>query len=142
VPGAVPWEGSASTASTSSSSIHGWGCSAPVWRRAAPFTVMDRCRIRWGRVGVASGEVATVRNRTLAFEGSRLVLGPEQVGVVHRSRGGVGLAPEVALGGFVSLHWDWVCDLLSPATLAKLRRCTATDLAAVNALPTLRPAVI
>jgi hypothetical protein len=108
----------------------------------APLTVMDRCRIRWGLVEAVSGDIATVRSRILAFQGSRLVLGPEQVEVAHLSRGGVGLAPEVAPGDTVSLHWDWVCDLLSSAALIWLRRCTATNLAAVNALPTPGPAVV
>jgi hypothetical protein len=107
-----------------------------------PLTVLDRCRIRWGRVEAVSGDLVTVRNRILAFEGSRLVLGAEQVEVVHRSLDGVGLAPTVVPGDTVSLHWDWVCDVLSAAALARLQRCTATNLAAVNALPTPGPAAV
>jgi len=108
----------------------------------APLTVLDRCRIRWGRVEAVSGDLVTVRNRTLAFEGSRLVLGPECNELVHLSLDGVGLAPVVAPGDTVSLHWDWVCDRLSPVQLAWLQRCTAANLRAVNGLATPGPAEI
>ena len=108
----------------------------------APLTVLDRCRIRWGYVEAVTGDLVTVRNRLLGFAGSRLVLGPEEVEVVRRSLHGVGLAPPVKVGDTVSLHWDWVCDRLTPVGLANLARCTAANLAAVNALPTPGPAAV
>ena len=46
----------------------------------APLTVLDRCRIRWGSVEAVAGDLVTVRNRLLGFDGSRLVLGPEAGG--------------------------------------------------------------
>lgn len=100
-----------------------------------PLTVLDRCRIRWGRVESVSGDQVTVRNRVLVFEKSQLVLGPERSEVVRRSIDGIGLAPDVEVNDIVSLHWDWVCDRLSPEGLASLKGCTAVNLAAVNALP-------
>lgn len=107
-----------------------------------PLTVLDRCRIRWGRVVAVEDDLVTVANRVLAFDGSRLVLGPEQVELARRSIDGVGLAPSVRPGDTVSLHWDWVCDRLSPAALRWLRWCTATNLAVVNGLPAPGPAVV
>jgi hypothetical protein len=98
------------------------------------LTVLDRCRIRWGRVEAVDGDQVTVRNRVLDVEGPRLVLGPEQLETARRSVDGVGLAPEVAVNDVVSLHWDWVCDRLSPEGLASLSRYTAANLTAVNAL--------
>jgi hypothetical protein len=91
-------------------------------------------------VEALTGDLVTVRNRLLHFEGSRLALGPEEVEVARRSLHGVGLAPELAEGDTVSLHWDWVCDRLTPVGLAYLQWCTAANLDAVNALPTPGPA--
>lgn len=105
-----------------------------------PLRVLDRCRIRWGRVEAVIGDLVTVRTRVLAFDGSRLILGPEEMEVARHSLHGNGLAPVVSVGDAVSLHWDWVCDRLTPVGLTSLRRCTATNLAAVNALPTSGPA--
>jgi hypothetical protein len=104
-----------------------------------PLTVLDRCRIRWGRVESVVGDRVTVRNRILVFEKSQLILGPERSEVARRSIDGIGLAPDVQVDDIVSLHWDWVCDRLSPEALASLKRCTAVNLAAVNALPVSRP---
>jgi hypothetical protein len=70
------------------------------------------------------------------------VLGDEVTETARRSREGVGLAPPIRPGDTVSLHWDWVCDRLTPERLAWLVRSTAANLAAVNALPTPGPAVV
>ena len=45
-------------------------------------------------------------------------------------------------GDVVSLHWDWVCDRLSPAALKWLRYCTLRNLAAVNSLAVPGPAAV
>jgi hypothetical protein len=100
-----------------------------------PLTVLDRCRIRWGRVESVAGDLVTVRNRVLVFEESQLMLGPERSEVARRSIDGIGLAPDVEVNDIVSLHWDWVCDRLSPEGLASLQGSTAVNLTAVNAVP-------
>lgn len=106
-----------------------------------PLTVLDRCRIRWGRVEALTGDLALVRNRVLTFDGSRLVLGDEQVEEVHRSLDSVGFVTDLAAGDVVSLHWDWICDRLGEPELANLQRWTAHNLAVVNATPAPGPAV-
>ena len=106
----------------------------------APLRVLDRCRIRWGRVEAVDGDVVTVRSPGLAFDGHRLVSGPARVETARNGIGpGAGGRP--APGDAVSLHWDWVCERLSPAALHRLRLCTARNLAAVNRLATPGPAV-
>ncbi len=108
----------------------------------APFEVLDRCRIRWGRVQVVEGDLVTVASRSLAFAGSRLTLGPERVEQVRASLDGVGFVSDLAPGDVVSLHWDWVCDKLTSHSLAWLRACTRQNLDAVNALAAPGPASI
>jgi uncharacterized protein DUF6390 len=110
-------------------------------RVEAALTVLDRCRIRWGEVVEVDGEWATVRSQLLRFDGSRLLLGDEQIETARCGRGGASLAPHLDPGDTVSLHWDWVCDRLTPAALSHLRACTNRNLAAVNALPAPGPAV-
>ena len=100
-----------------------------------PLEVLDRCRIRWGRVDAVMGDVVTVRSRRLRVEGSRLLLGGEQVERARRVLGESALAADVRPGDTVSLHWDWVCDRLSPLALHWLRYSTRRNLRAVNALP-------
>ena len=107
----------------------------------APLEVLDRCRIRWGVVEAVTGDQVAVRSRGLWFDGSRLALGVERVEAVRQAADGVGFVAHLVPGDVVSLHWDWICDRLSPRGLHHLRACTARNLAAVNALPRPGPAV-
>jgi hypothetical protein len=104
-------------------------------REQPALTVLDQCRIRWGRVESLDGEMATVTSRSLAYERGRLVLAPERPEQVRRSRDDLGLERDLAAGDFVSLHWDWVCERLGPRELASLERCTSRNLDAVSVRP-------
>ena len=88
--------------------------------------VLDRCRIRWGTVVADLGDLLVVRSRPLEFIGSALVLGDERLEEVRRPLEGVGSVDGLAPGDVVSLHWDWVCDRLSPVALGWLAACTGT----------------
>jgi hypothetical protein len=102
--------------------------------------VLERCRIRWGRVLSVEGDLVSVASQPLEFVGSRLTLGAERTEVVRRSLSGVGFATDLGEGDVVSLHWDWVCDRLSPASLGWLRASTWQNLKAVNGLGAPGPA--
>jgi hypothetical protein len=108
----------------------------------APLEILDRCRIRWGRVVELHEDFVTVSSRPLRFEGCRLSLGDEQLEVVRRSRDGIGFVEDLTPGDAVSLHWDWVCDRLSDIALRWLQGCTRTNLDAVNRLAHPGPAVV
>lgn len=108
--------------------------------RGPALTVLDRCRIRWGTVLSADGDLVVVRNRVLDFRGSQLVLGPEVVEQVRRGIDGVGFVTDLSPGDVVAMHWDWVCDRLAPGALWNLERWTGLNLAVVNTAPTPGPA--
>jgi hypothetical protein len=95
--------------------------------------VLDRCRIRWGRVTELAGDAAVVRCQPLEWDGRRLGLGAPVSQRVTRSLDGLGTAAELRPGDWVGLHWDWICDRLSRRQLANLRRFTARHLQIVNA---------
>jgi hypothetical protein len=94
--------------------------------------VLDRCRIRWGRVAALQGDQAVVESQALQWDGRRLWLGEPALETVTRSLDGVGLGPELEVGDWVSMHWEWVCDRLDPRTLGALKHYTAQHLALVN----------
>jgi hypothetical protein len=103
--------------------------------------VLDRCRVRWGQVVALDGDWAVVRSRLLGWDGSRLVLGPPRPERVRMGAGGLGLArPDV--GDWCALHWDWVCDVLTPGRLDALRRHTARQMDVVNGVPFPAPAAV
>lgn len=111
-------------------------------KEGAPLEILDRCRIRWGHVVETNEDFLTVTSRPLRFDGSRLVLGDEEPEVVRRARDGVGFVDGLSIGDAVSLHWDWVCERLSDASLRWLQACTRANLDAVNRLGRPGPAVV
>jgi hypothetical protein len=96
------------------------------------LTVLDRCRIRWGRVQSITGDQAVVESRPLAWDGQRLELGAAQIETVTVSVDGVGMVADVEAGDWVSLHWDWLCDRLTQDQVRMLRHYTLRHLAIVN----------
>ena len=100
-----------------------------------PLHVLDRCRIRWGRVLAVVDNTAVVESQPLEWDGHRLVLGAVRDEMAVTGEGTVRLIRELAPGDWCSLRWDWVCDRLKPAQVRSLRHYTQTQLAAVNDAP-------
>ncbi len=122
--------------------VYPWFGMLRAGKEGPPLEIIDRCRIRWGRVVELHDDFLTVKSRSLRFEGSHLSLGDERFEVVRRARDGVGFVDELLAGDTVSLHWDWVCDRLSDRSLRWLQFCTRANLDAVNCLERPGPAVI
>ena len=82
--------------------------------------VLDRCRIRAGVVCEADGEAVTVITRPLAWDGDNL---RQAEATTERARwcvDGRALIGAPAVGDVVSLHWDWVCDVLTPSQARRM----------------------
>lgn len=94
--------------------------------------VLDRCRIRWGKVLAVQGDQVVVESAPLTWDGRRLDLGPPETETAERSVGGVGMVDELAVGDWVSLHWEWVCDRLTDRQVGYLRSYTMRHLRIVN----------
>ena len=97
-----------------------------------PLEVLDRCRIRAGRVVEVEEDSAVVRSEPLTWDGRALGLGePVQERVTlategYRPVGGLGD------GDLVALHWAWVCDRLDEEQERALRDITLRHLELVN----------
>lgn len=109
--------------------------------RGPALDVIDRCRVRWGRVLSVDEDMAVVRTPRLAFENDRLRLtGATDVHVRRFVSQGEGEdTPKV--GDLVSVHWDWICETLTPVRARRLIRYTIGNLDAVNALSLPGPAI-
>ncbi len=101
-------------------------------RAAQALTVLDRCRIRWGQVMSLHGDQVVVEFMPLTWDGRRLGYGAPEAETVVRAIDGVGLTSDLAVGDWVSLHWEWVCDRLSEQQRRSLRHYTDRHLAIVN----------
>jgi hypothetical protein len=101
-------------------------------RHEAALTVLERCRVRWGQVRSVLPDRLVVESRPLLFDDGRLFLGDPRPETVQRTLNGVGLVREFDAGDWVSMHWEWVCDRLTPRQLAALRHYTRLHLDLVN----------
>jgi len=101
-------------------------------RAEQALTVLDKCRIRWGRIRAVHGDQVVVESAPLTWDGRRLALGPPQTEQAVRAMDGVGMLDELAVGDWVSLHWEWVCDRLTERQLTSLRSYTHRHLSVVN----------
>jgi Family of unknown function (DUF6390) len=77
--------------------------------------VLDRCRIRTGEVLAVHGERAIVRTARLGWDGAALTALDEVTETARWSVDGSSLIDPPAVGDVVALHWDWVCEVLTPA---------------------------
>ena len=97
-----------------------------------PLRVLDQCRTTPALVLGVEGEAADVLAEPLLWDDGKLRLGkPEQRRVRWRDAGRAFARPQA--GELVSLHWDFVCDVLSAEAAARLAGVTRRVLAAVNA---------
>ncbi|MDQ6849252.1 MAG: DUF6390 family protein [Actinomycetota bacterium] len=106
---------------------------------AVALSILEQCRIRWGRVVAVDGTRVRVLSRPLVLRDGLLVLGePGEHSAAWSVDGSSLLAPTsdrtpVAVGDHVAMHWDWVCDILTPPQLAELTARSDDQLARTNA---------
>jgi len=103
------------------------------------LSVLEQCRIRWGEVITVEGERIRVRSRPLVLRDGLLGLGSLREETAAWSVDGSSLlaveagSPQVSVGDHVAMHWDWVCDVLTPGQAGQLELRSADQLARTNA---------
>jgi hydrogenase maturation factor len=78
------------------------------------LSTMDNCRISWGKVI----DLGIVETQSLEYIQGTLALGKP----VAKSVTSVGVKPKI--GDWVSMHWGFVCDILTCEQLSNLKRST------------------
>ncbi len=96
------------------------------------LSVLDRCRVRWGKVTAVQGDQVVVESRRLLWDGHVLSLGEPEPETAVRSLDGVSMMDDLVPGDWVSLHWEWVCDRLTERQVGFLRSYTLRHLKIVN----------
>lgn len=91
--------------------------------------VIDQCRIRWGTVVDTIGSEVLVRSSPLTWDGRTIGQGPERVETVRMPAAG---DKTPSTGDVVALHWDYVCQVLSPRQHSDLVRYHDRHLAIAN----------
>ena len=112
--------------------VYPWVGLLASYRGGHPLYILDRCRIRWGRVVTVESDQVVVRFRPLTWDGRNVGLGLPELETVTRSIGGTGFVGDLEPGDWVALHWDWVCDRLTRRQLTNLRQFTHRQLDITN----------
>lgn len=86
-----------------------------------PLSVLDQCRIRTGVVEAVEGPRARVAVPSLEWDGWTLSIGAAHVIEARWSDNGRSLLDGLSAGDLVSVHWDWVCDILTPRQVAAIQ---------------------
>lgn len=93
---------------------------------------MEQCRIRWGRVLSVGGSDLVVEVQPLVLRGDRLELAEAKRETISRWVYGRGFVDAVQSGDWVSIHWGWACDTLTPRQRANLEHYTRWHIALYN----------
>jgi hypothetical protein len=96
------------------------------------LTVMDSCRIRWGRVLERDGDFLVVSAVPLTMVDCKLELGAPRIERIRGWQDGLGFIGDVSEGDVVSIHWDWACDTLDANRLGALQGWTMRELEIAN----------
>ena len=110
-------------------------CSSTAGPPGTAVEVLDRCRIRVGVVQEVHGESLTALTRTLTWDGVGLTEGEAVLEGVRWSVDGRSLLTAPAAGDLVALHWDWVCDVLTPGQARRIGELEQARREAVGLAP-------
>lgn len=97
-----------------------------------PLRVLDQCRTTPARIQEVAGDRARVLAPLLTWSGTQLRLGPWTEREVSWRADGLAFAESLRPGAWVALHWDFVCECLTPARAQRLLRATSRALGAIN----------
>lgn len=102
--------------------------------RSAPILLetMDSCRISWGRIAEVDGAELVVERPAMELCAGKLALTKPLPFRVTRQIDGRGFADSARNGDCVSIHWNWVCDVLDSSSLRRLVANTKRSLALAN----------
>ncbi len=98
-----------------------------------PLRILDQCRITPAVVQHCDGETAEVFAQPLLWGDGELLLGEPRARTVRWANDGLGFVTAPQPGQWVSLHWDFVCDILTPRAARSLDEANRRALYAVNA---------
>ena len=94
--------------------------------------ILESCRVSWGRVQQVDGGELLVQRQPLVLCDQKLGLGEPSLERVVRQVDGRGFADAAQPGDWVSIHWGWVCEVISDRQQAQLERYTRYHLALAN----------
>lgn len=109
-----------------------------IWKRTGhlerehTLESLDSCRISWGTVKTVAGPKVTVETQPLLAVGGKLTLGEPVEKIFTRPLEAETDIEQLKAGDLVSIHWGVLCEVITPAQAATLKRYTLKHLALAN----------
>jgi hypothetical protein len=100
-----------------------------------PLHVLDQCRTTPAVVQSVDHDSLVVLARPMTWDGTALRLDAPALRRVRWRDGGLSFVGRPRPGDHVCLHWDFVCDTLSPRAVRSLIAASRRTLDAVNSSP-------
>lgn len=113
-------------------SFHVLDVHSRVGEMESTLRTLDECRVSWGNVVGVEGAELLVERPALVLREGKLVLDAPRRERVMRQLDGRGFADRAQPGDWVSLHWGWVCEVLSERERRNLERYSRYHLALAN----------
>ena len=93
---------------------------------------LDQCRVSWAKVVRVDGAELVIERNPLVIDEGRLTLGEAIQERATRQVDGRGFADDARPGDWVTVHWSWICEVISDRQQAQLARWTGYHLSIAN----------
>jgi len=93
---------------------------------------INNCRISWGKVLEIKKDRLLIKTSEIKFVGNQLQLVlPKEKEINYQIRD-LNFVKSIKIGDWVSIHWNWACDILTERQLANLQKWTNWNLKFAN----------
>jgi len=105
-------------------SFHVFDVHSRVGQLSNSLDVMENCRVSWGQITVVEPANFVIDAQPLILQAGKLALGPATSRRVLRQVDDKGFTEDAKVGDWVSVHWNWACDVLTPEQVRRLEQYT------------------
>ncbi len=113
-------------------SFHVFDVHSQVGQLTHSLEVMENCRVSWGRITAVEPAHFAIEAQPLVLQAGKLTLAAPTPKRVLRQIDDKGFTREASIGDWVSVHWNWACDVLPPDQVRRLERYTRHHLRLAN----------
>ena len=94
--------------------------------------VMENCRVSWGKILTVEPAHFVIQAQPLILENGKLALGLPTTRRALRQVDDKSFTQDAQAGDWISVHWNWACDILSSEQAQRLERYTRHHIRLAN----------
>lgn len=93
---------------------------------------LDACRVSWGKIKFIDGPKVVVERKPLLLNGHSLYLGDPLEQVVYRKLEDDWLTDSLAIGQWITMHWNVLCEVVNESQIRWLEHYTQKHIDLAN----------